>query len=98
MPTCYNCTKMGHINPLCSKPKRMEGDMYPLPAQLPNRSKDLGTEMRGDEARSSKLTAKEKGKTKVLSIVKLEKIEPVEDLVVMPIVKRATKEKKRKES
>ena len=36
------------------------------------------------------MTAKEKGKKKVLSVVKLEKIE---DLVVMPIGKRTTKKK-----
>ena len=93
MPTCYNCGEIGCINLLCNKPTRMGGDMYPFPAQLTNRSNDFGIETRENKARSSKLTSKEKGKTKVPSVVKLEKIEPVEDPVVMPIGKRTTKEK-----
>ena len=58
--------------------------MYPLPAQLPNRSNDYGIEIKGDEAGPSKLTAEEKGKTKVLSAVRLEK-SGSKDPVVMPI-------------
>ena len=40
IPTCYNCGDLGHIIPQCDKPPRMGGDMYPLLAQLPNRSND----------------------------------------------------------
>ena len=32
IPTCYNCGELGHISPQCDKPRRMGGDMYPLPA------------------------------------------------------------------
>ena len=90
--TCYNCGELGHISPHCDKPPRQGGDMYPLPAQLPNRSNDYGIEIRGDEAGPSKLTAEEKGKTKVLSVVRLEK-SGSKDPVVMPIGKRSTEEK-----
>ena len=66
--------------------------MYPLPTQLPNRSNDNGIEIRG-EARSSGLTKEEKGKTKVLNVVTLEKVAMPEDPLVMPIGKRTTEEK-----
>ena len=92
IPTCYNCGELGHISPQCDKPPRMGGDMYPLPAQLPNRSNDYGVEIKG-EAGSTGLTAADKGKTKVLSVVGLEKVVANEDPVVMPIGKRSTKEK-----
>ena len=68
-PTCYNCGELGHISPQCDKPPRMGGDMYPLPTQLPNRSNDYGIEIKG-EAGSSGLTQEEKGKTKVLNVVR----------------------------
>ena len=48
--------------------------MYPLLTQLPNRSNDYGIEIRGNKVGSSKLTIEKKGKTKVLSVVILEKI------------------------
>ena len=67
--------------------------MYPLLAQLPNRSNDFGIEIKGDEAGPSRFTAEEKGKTKILSIVGLEKIGKSADPVVMPIGKRTTEEK-----
>ena len=57
--------------------------MYPLPVQLPNRSNDFGIEIRGDEAGPSKLTAEDKGKRKVLSVVHLEK-SGSKDPMVMP--------------
>ena len=85
MPTCYSCGEIGHINHLCNKTKRMGGDMYPLPAHFPNWSNDFGIEIKMDKVGSSRLTAKEKGNTKVLSVIKLEKIEPMEDPVVMTI-------------
>ena len=60
-----------------------------------NRSSDFGIEIRGDEAGSSRLTVEEKGKTKVLSMVRLEKCGS-KDPVVMPIGKMSTKEKEGK--
>ena len=66
--------------------------MYLLPTQLPNRSNNFGIEIKGDKVGPSRLTSEEKGKTNVLSVLKLEKIEPLEDPMVMPIGKRTTKE------
>ncbi|MCO5548055.1 hypothetical protein L7F22_001511 [Adiantum nelumboides] len=66
VPTCYNCGELGHISPQCDKPRRMGGDMYHLPTQLPNRSNDFSIEIKGDPG-PSRLTVEEKGKTKVLS-------------------------------
>ncbi|MCO5560549.1 hypothetical protein L7F22_014164 [Adiantum nelumboides] len=88
VPTCYNCGELGHINPQCDKPKRMGGDMYPLPTQLPNKSNDYGIEIEKDEAGPSKFTTEEKGKAKILNIVGLEKIVTFEDPVVMPAGKK----------
>ena len=67
--------------------------MYPLPAQLPNRFNDFSIEIKGNEARPSKLMAKEKGKIKILNIVGLEKIGAFEVPIVMPIRKRTMDEK-----
>ncbi|MCO5598101.1 hypothetical protein L7F22_052192 [Adiantum nelumboides] len=61
---CYNCGEWGHKSPQCDKPKRMGGDMFPLPSQIPSRAQDYGVEIKG-EAAPSGLTAEEKGKTKV---------------------------------
>ena len=67
--------------------------MYPLPDQLLNRSNDFGIEVKGNKVGPSRLIAKEKGKTNVLNAVKLKKIEPVEDPMVIPIGKRTIEEK-----
>ncbi|RYA73815.1 hypothetical protein DD595_24815, partial [Enterobacter cloacae complex sp. 4DZ3-17B2] len=91
-PTCYNCGELGHISPQCDKPPRMGGDMYPLPRQVLTRSNDYGIEIKGDEG-TKRLTQEEKGKTKVLSVVTLEKASKQEDTLVMPIGKRTTEEK-----
>ena len=66
--------------------------MYPLPSQLPNRANDFGIDIK-DEAGPSGLTAPEKGKTKVINVVSLEKTVMSEDTLVMPIGKRTTEEK-----
>ena len=59
---------------------------------MSNRSNDYGIEIKG-EARSSGLTQDEKGTTKVLSVVCLEKCGSLKDPIVMPIGKKSTKEK-----
>ncbi|MCO5603134.1 hypothetical protein L7F22_057281 [Adiantum nelumboides] len=69
---CYNCGQWGHKSPQCDKPKRMGGDMFPLPSQIPSRAQDFGIEIQG-EAGPSGLTAEEKGKTKVVNIIRLDK-------------------------
>ena len=66
--------------------------MYPLPAQLPNRSNDYGIEIR-EKAGSSGLTQEEKGKTKIVNMLGLEEVSNLEDPLVMPIGKRTTEEK-----
>ena len=71
--------------------------MYPLPTQLPNRSNDYGIEIKG-EAGSSGLTQEEKGKTKVLNVVRFEKAVVIDEPHVMPVDqmpvgKRTTEEK-----
>ena len=66
--------------------------MYPLPSQLPNRANDFGIDIK-DEAGPSGLTATEKGKAKVISVVSLEKSAKLEETLVMPIGKRTTEEK-----
>ena len=66
--------------------------MYPLHAQLPNRSNNYGIEIK-KEARSSGLTQDEKGKIKVSSEVCLEKCISSKYLVKMPIGKRISLEK-----
>ena len=50
--------ELGHISLHCDKPPRQGGDMYPLPAQLPNRSNYFGIEVRGEKADPSRLIAK----------------------------------------
>ncbi|MCO5583404.1 hypothetical protein L7F22_037315 [Adiantum nelumboides] len=60
---CYNCGEWGHKSPQCDKSKRMGGDMFPLPSQIPSRAEDYGIEIKG-EVGPSGLTAEEKGKTK----------------------------------
>lgn len=68
--------------------------MYPLPVQLPNRANDYGIEIRG-EAGSSGLTQEEKGKTKVVNMLRLEKISSASDPVVMLVRKRGEEEERR---
>ena len=63
-----------------------------MTTQLPNRSNDFAIEIKGDEAGPSRLTM-EKGKTKILNIVGLEKSEKCKDQVVMAVGKRKTNEK-----
>ena len=58
-----------------------------------NRSNDFAIDIKGDKARPSRLTAEEKGKAKILSIVCLEKSAKCEDPVVIPVGKRTTEEK-----
>ncbi len=96
IPTCYNCGELGHISPQCDKPPRMGGDMYPLPAQLPNRANDYGIEIRG-EAGPSGLIVDEKGKAKMLNVVCLKRKTTVDEPMVMPVRKRDTAEKERRD-
>ena len=65
--------------------------MFPLPSTLPDRSRDYAVEMKGDEA-SSGLTAKEKGKTKVINVITLEK-KQVKEPELMRVGKRTTEER-----
>ncbi|MCO5570854.1 hypothetical protein L7F22_024582 [Adiantum nelumboides] len=88
---CYNCSEWGHKSPQCDKPKRMGGDMFPLPSQIPSRAQDYGIEIKG-EAGPSGLTAEEKGKTKVVNIIRLDKGKDDINAIVMPVGKRTTRE------
>ena len=47
IPTCYNSGEIGHISPQCNKAKRMGGDLYPLPTQLPDRENDFAIAIKG---------------------------------------------------
>ncbi|MCO5554188.1 hypothetical protein L7F22_007714 [Adiantum nelumboides] len=87
---CYNCGEWCHKSPQCDKPKRMGGDMFPLPSQIPSRAQDYGIEIRG-EAGPSGLTAEEKGKTKVVNIILLDKGKDDINAMVMPVGKRTTR-------
>ncbi|MCO5557881.1 hypothetical protein L7F22_011453 [Adiantum nelumboides] len=88
---CYNCGEWGHKSPQCDKPKRMGGDMFPLPSQIPSRAQDYGIEIKG-EAGPSGLTAEEKGKTKVVNIIRLDKGKDDINAMVMSMRKRTTRE------
>ncbi|MCO5571326.1 hypothetical protein L7F22_025064 [Adiantum nelumboides] len=87
---CYNCGEGGHKSPQCNKPKRMGGDMFLLPSQIPSRAQDY-IEIKG-EAGPSGLTAEEKGKTKVVNIIRLDKGKDDINAMVMPVGKRTTRE------
>ncbi|MCO5581668.1 hypothetical protein L7F22_035557 [Adiantum nelumboides] len=69
----------------------MGGDMFPLPSQIPSRAQDYGIEIKG-EAGSSGVTAEEKGKTKVVNIIRLDKGKDDINAMVMPLGKRTTRE------
>ncbi|MCO5587559.1 hypothetical protein L7F22_041509 [Adiantum nelumboides] len=88
---CYNCSEWGHKSPQCDKPKRMGGDMFPLPSQIPSHAQDYGIEIKG-EAGPSGLAAEEKGKTKVVNIIRLDKGKDDINAMVMPMGKRTTRE------
>ncbi|MCO5562374.1 hypothetical protein L7F22_016001 [Adiantum nelumboides] len=88
---CYNCGEWGHKSPQCDKPKRMGGDMFPLPSQIPSCAQDYGIEMKR-EAGPSGLTTEEKGKTKVVNIIRLDKGKDDINAMVMPVEKRTTRE------
>ncbi|MCO5555446.1 hypothetical protein L7F22_008991 [Adiantum nelumboides] len=88
---CYNCGEWDHKSPQCDKPKRMGGDMFPLPSQIPSRAQDYGIEIKG-KAGPSGLTAEEKGKTKVVNIIRLDKGKDDINAMVMPVGKRTTRE------
>ena len=60
---------------------------------MPNRSNDFAIEIKGDEAGPSRLTTEEKGKAKILNIVRLEKSAKCEDPMVMFVGNRTTDEK-----
>ena len=90
IPTCYNCGELGHISLDCPKPRRMGGDMYPLPSHIPNRANDYGIDLR-DEAGPSRLSAEDKGKAKIINIVIIEKKQREAD--VMPLGKRTPEER-----
>ncbi|MCO5590836.1 hypothetical protein L7F22_044811 [Adiantum nelumboides] len=63
---------LGHKIPQCDNPKGMGVDLFPLPLQIPSHAQDYGIEIK-KEARPSGLIDKEKGKTKVMSTVCLER-------------------------
>lgn len=66
--------------------------MFPLPSQLPDRSKDYVVDIRGDLGPTSRFTAEEKGKGKAMNVITLEKTKKKE-VNVMPVGKRTTNER-----
>ncbi|MCO5595239.1 hypothetical protein L7F22_049278 [Adiantum nelumboides] len=88
---CYNCGEWGYKSPQCDKPKRMGGDIFPLPSQTPSCAQDYGIEIKG-EAGPKGLTTEEKGKTKVVKIIQLDKGKDDLNAMVMPMEKRTTRE------
>lgn len=70
--------------------------MFPLPSQLPDRSKDYAVEIKGDPGSSNRLTVEEKGKGKALNVITLGKAKKKE-AEVMPIGKRTTNERDNRE-
>lgn len=91
-PTCFNCGELGHYSTECDKPYRAGGDMFPLPSRVPDRSRDYGVEIKGD-AGPSGLKAEEKGKTKVVNVITLEKSKKEEEADAMLVGKRTTAER-----
>lgn len=89
LPTCFKCGELGHYSTECDRPPRAGGDMFPLPSQLPDRSKDYAVDIREDPGPSSRFTAEEKGKGKAVNVITLEKTKKRETNV-MPIGKRTT--------
>ena len=92
LPTCFRCGELGHYSTECDRPPRAGGDMFPLPSQLPDRSKDYAVEIKGDPGSSNRFTAEEKGKGKSLNVITLGKAKKKE-AEVMPIGKRTTDER-----
>lgn len=73
IPTCFKCGELGHYNAECDKPFRASRNMFPLLAQLPNRSQDYRLEIKEEPGPSKRPTVEEKGKAKAVNIINLEK-------------------------
>ena len=73
---CFNYGDWGHYSTNCDKPPRMGGEIYPFPSRLSNRVNDRSVEIKDagqpGSSGSSKATAEEKGKGKLVSLLGLE--------------------------
>ena len=99
LPTCYRCGEYGHYSNECDRPPRAGGHIFPLPSDLPDRSKDFGVEIK-DEAgpsRPPEWMIKYKGKGKMVSVITIEEPKKKEEEAdVMPLGKRTTDEQEGK--